>query len=147
MIVIPEYCISSWKSRSEEFLAEIQRQYSGKLYFKIIIMKKIGILFGKERSFPMAFIERVNSKGIEGIMAEPVRIDKVMQGEDAGYAVIIDRISQDVPFYRAFLKNAALTGTAVINNPFWWSADEKFFNNCLATKLDVPVPKTVILPS
>jgi hypothetical protein len=110
-------------------------------------MKKIGILFGKERSFPMAFIERVNSKGIAGIVAEPVRIDKVMQGEPTDYAVIIDRISQDVPFYRAFLKNAALTGTAIINNPFWWSADEKFFNNCLATKIGVPVPKTVILPS
>ncbi|MDB5206060.1 MAG: hypothetical protein JWR72_1135 [Flavisolibacter sp.] len=110
-------------------------------------MKKIGILFGQERSFPMAFIERVNSKGIDGITAEPVRIDKVAQGEPAGYAVIVDRISQDVPFYRAFLKNAALTGTAVINNPFWWSADDKFFNNCLMTKVDVPVPKTVILPS
>jgi glutathione synthase/RimK-type ligase-like ATP-grasp enzyme len=110
-------------------------------------MKKIGILFGQERSFPMAFIERINSKNIEGISAEPVRIDKVMQGESTEYAVIIDRISQDVPFYRAFLKNAALCGTAVINNPFWWSADEKFFNNCLATKIGVPVPKTVILPS
>ncbi len=110
-------------------------------------MKKIGILFGKERSFPDAFIERVNSKNIDGITAEAVHIDKVMQGEPCGYAVIIDRISQDVPFYRAYLKNAALTGTAVINNPFWWSADEKFFNNCLATKIDVPVPKTVLLPS
>lgn len=110
-------------------------------------MKKIGILFGKERSFPEAFVERINSKNIDGITAEPVRIDKVMQGENSGYAVIIDRISQDIPFYRAYLKNAALCGTAVINNPFWWSADEKFFNNCLATKIDVPVPKTVILPS
>jgi glutathione synthase/RimK-type ligase-like ATP-grasp enzyme len=110
-------------------------------------MKKIGILHGKERSFPEAIIERINSKNIEGIMAEPVRIDKVLQGEPSGYAVIFDRISQDVPFYRAYLKNAALCGTAVINNPFWWSADEKFFNNCLATKIDVPVPKTVILPS
>jgi glutathione synthase/RimK-type ligase-like ATP-grasp enzyme len=110
-------------------------------------MKKIGILFGQERSFPMAFIDRINSKNIEGITAEPVRIDKVMQGEPTEYAVIVDRISQDVPFYRAFLKNAALCGTAVINNPFWWSADEKFFNNCLATKIGVPVPKTVILPS
>jgi len=110
-------------------------------------MKKIGILFGRERSFPDAFIERVNSKKIKGITAEAVKIDKVMQGEPTDYAVIIDRISQDVPFYRAYLKNAALTGTAVINNPFWWSADEKFFNNCLATKIDVPVPKTVILPS
>ena len=110
-------------------------------------MKKIGILFGRERSFPEAFIAKVNSKNIKGIVAEEVHIDKVVQGEPCGYSVIIDRISQDVPFYRAYLKNAALTGTAVINNPFWWSADEKFFNNCLATKIDVPVPKTVILPS
>jgi glutathione synthase/RimK-type ligase-like ATP-grasp enzyme len=110
-------------------------------------MKKIGVLFGKERSFPEAFVERVNSKQVPGIVAEPVRIDKVVQGDSSGYAVIIDRISQDVPFYRAFLKNAAISGTAVINNPFWWSADEKFFNNALATKIGVPVPKTVILPS
>lgn len=110
-------------------------------------MKKIGILFGKERSFPMAFVERINSKGVNGVIAEPVRIDKVVQGAADEYAVIVDRISQDVPFYRAFLKNAAICGTAVINNPFWWSADEKFFNNCLAVKIGVPVPKTVILPS
>ena len=109
--------------------------------------KKIGILFGKERSFPMAFIEAVNRRNVPGIIAEPVRIDKVVQGESDHYAVIIDRISQDVPFYRAYLKNAALTGTAVINNPFWWSADEKFFNNCLATRNGIPVPKTVLLPS
>lgn len=95
----------------------------------------------------MAFVERINGKGVKDVTAEPVRIDKVMQGEPSGYDVIVDRISQDVPFYRAFLKNAALCGTAVINNPFWWSADEKFFNNCLATKIGVPVPKTVILPS
>jgi glutathione synthase/RimK-type ligase-like ATP-grasp enzyme len=110
-------------------------------------MKKIGILYGRERSFPMAFIERVNSKGIEELVAEPVRIEKTIQGESTDYAVIIDRISQDVPFYRAYLKNAAVTGTAVINNPFWWSADEKFFNNCLMTKIGIPVPKTSILPS
>jgi glutathione synthase/RimK-type ligase-like ATP-grasp enzyme len=109
--------------------------------------KKIGILHGKERSFPEAFVKRINDKKIDGIIAEPVKIEKVAQGEPSGYAVIIDRISQDVPFYRAYLKNAAISGTAVINNPFWWSADEKFFNNALATKIGVPVPKTVILPS
>ncbi len=110
-------------------------------------MKKIGILFGQERSFPQAFVERVIAKNEKGITAEFVSIDKVMQGEATDYAVIIDRISQVVPFYRAFLKNAAITGTAVINNPFWWSADEKFFNNALAMKVGVPVPKTVLLPS
>ena len=110
-------------------------------------MKKIGIMHGKERSFPETFIARVNSKNVPGILAEPLRIERAMQGDPSGYAVIIDRISQDVPFYRTWLKNAALTGTAVINNPFWWSADDKYFNNCLMTKVDVPVPKTVILPS
>lgn len=110
-------------------------------------MKKIGVLYGKERSFPEAVIQKINSMSNGNYSAEPVKIDKVAQGDATGYAVVIDRISQDVPFYRAYLKNAALTGTAVINNPFWFSADEKFFNNCLATKIDVPVPKTVILPS
>lgn len=110
-------------------------------------MKKIGILHGMENSFPAAFVDRINAKNVPGITAEAVRIDKVMQGEPMGYDVVVDRISQDVPFYRAMLKNAAITGTAVINNPFWWSADDKFFNNCLAVKIGVPVPKTVILPS
>ncbi|HET9430362.1 MAG TPA: hypothetical protein VFO70_04255, partial [Chitinophagaceae bacterium] len=102
---------------------------------------------GKERSFPDAFVARINSRNLPGVVAEPVRINKAMQGEPSGYDVIIDRISQDVPFYRTWLKNAAITGTAVINNPFWWSADDKYFNNCLMTKLGVPVPKTAILPS
>ncbi len=109
--------------------------------------KIIGILHGMEHSFPEAFVERINEKKVSGITAEPVSIDKVVQGEDPRYAVIFDRISQDIPFYRGMLKNAALSGTAVVNNPFWWSADEKFFNNALAIKVGVPVPKTVLLPS
>lgn len=110
-------------------------------------MKKIGILFGQENSFPQAFVDAINSRNVKGISAEFVKLDKLSQASDSGYSVIVDRISQDVPFYRAYLKNAALMGTAVINNPFWWSADEKFFNNCLAVKLGVPVPKTYLIPS
>ncbi|MCB0669992.1 MAG: hypothetical protein KDC80_29400 [Saprospiraceae bacterium] len=110
-------------------------------------MKKVGILFGQEQSFPPAFVDRVNAKNIKGVKAELAHIDEVMQAVDSGYAVLIDRISQDVPFYRSYLKNAAACGTAVINNPFWWSADEKFFNNVLAEKVKIPVPKTVLLPS
>jgi hypothetical protein len=110
-------------------------------------MKKIGILFGKENSFPQAFIDRVNKKGNPDILAEFVQVEEVVMAKPSGYAVIVDRISQDVPFYRAYLKNAAAMDTAVINNPFWWSADEKFFNNVLAEKIGVHVPKTVLLPS
>jgi hypothetical protein len=64
----------------------------------------------------------------------------------SGYDLIVDRISHEMPFYRAWLKNAVLTGTQVINNPFWWSADDKFFNYALASKLGVAVPRTVLLP-
>ncbi len=110
-------------------------------------MKKIGILFGQEDTFPQAFVDRVNSKKIKGIKAELAKVNVVEQGKATQYDVLIDRISQDIPFYRAYLKNSALTGTSVINNPFWWSADEKFFNNALATKIGVKVPKTVLLPS
>jgi hypothetical protein len=110
-------------------------------------MKKIGILYGWERSFPEAFVQHINAKNIKGIQAEAVQISQVRQAQPRGYDVIVDRISQDVPFYRAFLKNEAITGTAVINNPFWWSADDKFFNNAVAIQEGVPVPKTVILPS
>lgn len=110
-------------------------------------MKKVGILFGMEDTFPWAFIDKVNELGQGEIVCEPVQIDKLEQGADYGYAVIIDRISQDVPFYRAYLKNAAAMGTYVINNPFWWSADEKFFNNVLMTKIGIPLPKTVLLPT
>lgn len=110
-------------------------------------MKKIGILHGKENTFPEAFVQRINAKNVKNVVAERVLVDELAQGLASPYAVIVDRISQDVPFYRAYLKNAALNGTAVINNPFWWSADEKFFNNCLSTKIGLPVPRTFLLPS
>ena len=109
-------------------------------------MKKIGILFGKENTFPPALVERINSMKVDGVMAEFVKLGGVKMAEPCGYRVIIDRISQDIEFYRAFLKNAALTGTIVINNPFWWTADDKYFNYALATKLGVAIPPTVILP-
>lgn len=45
----------------------------------------------------MAFIDRVNSKGVEGNL-QTVKIDKVVQGDAGEYAVIIDRISRMYPF-------------------------------------------------
>jgi len=109
-------------------------------------MKRIGVLFGMETSFPPALVEQINARGIEGILAEFVKVGAVGLNQPAQYAVIVDRISHDIPFYRAYLKHAALHGTVIINNPFWWSADDKFFNYTLAQKLGVAVPPTVILP-
>jgi hypothetical protein len=110
------------------------------------VMKKIGVLFGMENSFPGALVEHINARNVSGISAEFVETGAVHIDKPANYTVIVDRISHDIPFYRAFLKHAALNGTVIINNPFWWSADDKFFNYTLAAKLGVAVPPTVILP-
>jgi glutathione synthase/RimK-type ligase-like ATP-grasp enzyme len=108
--------------------------------------KKIGILFGMENSFPPAVVEKIKAMKAPGVEAEFVKIGGIRMDEPKKYDVIIDRISQDIQFYRAYLKNAALDGSIVINNPFWWTADDKFFNYALATKLGVAIPPTVILP-
>jgi glutathione synthase/RimK-type ligase-like ATP-grasp enzyme len=109
-------------------------------------VKKIGILFGMENTFPPALVEKINAMNVDGVTAEFVQVGGVKMAEPSPYTVIIDRISQDIPFYRAYLKNAALAGTIVVNNPFWWTADDKFFNYALATKLGVAVPPTLLLP-
>ena len=109
-------------------------------------MKKIGILFGMENTFPPSLVEKINSMKVPEVEAEFVKIGGIRMDEPKKYAVIIDRISQDIPFYRAYLKNVMLQGTIVINNPFWWTADDKFFNYAMAHKIGVAIPATVILP-
>ncbi|HUQ91269.1 MAG TPA: hypothetical protein VM120_06290 [Bryobacteraceae bacterium] len=107
---------------------------------------KIGVLFGMEDTFPWALIERINSLGNGQVQADVIKFDAVRMAEYNGYRLIVDRISHDIPFYRAVLKNAVLSGTIVINNPFWWGADDKFFNYALASKMGIAIPKTVVLP-
>jgi len=109
-------------------------------------VKKVGILVGREKTFPVALIDSINERGGGDVVAEFVKLDGIRHDAPPFYDVIIDRISHEVPFYRAYLKRAVIEGTVVINNPFWWSADDKFFNYSLATKLGVAIPNTVLLP-
>jgi hypothetical protein len=110
-------------------------------------MKKIGLLCGREYAFPPAFLARVNQVGKkDGVAAEFVKLGGTKMNEPAEYSVIVDRISHEVEYYRGYLKHAVLEGTYVINNPFWWTADDKYFNYSMAAKLGIAVPKTVLLP-
>ncbi|HVE82823.1 MAG TPA: hypothetical protein VND93_08235 [Myxococcales bacterium] len=106
---------------------------------------KIGLIAGMETTFPDAFIAKVNQN--PGYHAELAKIGHTPEVFQAPYNVLIDRLSHEVPYYRFHLKAAALAGTYVINDPFWWSADEKFFGYSLAAKIGVKVPRTVMLPS
>src|SRR4051812_33089081 len=108
----------------------------------------VGLLVGRENTFPAPFIEAVNERGASrGVRAEMAVLGGAGEEEEPRYSVIVDRISHEVPYYRAHLKSAALMGTVVVNDPFWWEADEKFFECTLARKLGVAVPKTVVLPN
>ncbi|MEO6590031.1 MAG: hypothetical protein ABIP06_12080 [Pyrinomonadaceae bacterium] len=109
-------------------------------------MKKVGILMGREVTFPEAIINSINEKGAGKVTAEMVKVGGIRMDDEKKYDVVIDRISHEIPYYRATLKKFALDGTFIINNPFWWSADDKFFNFNLASKLGVAIPKTVLLP-
>jgi hypothetical protein len=108
--------------------------------------KKIGIIVGREWSWPPAFIEEVNRRNA-GVTAEFVKLGGTRMAEPSEYEVIVDRISHEIPYYRTYLKNAALAGTHVVNNPFWWSADDKFFGAAICTRLGIAHPKTIALPS
>ncbi|MFN0177643.1 MAG: RimK family alpha-L-glutamate ligase [Gemmatimonadales bacterium] len=107
---------------------------------------KIGLIVGREWSWPPAFIEEVNSRA-EGVQAEYLTLGSPHMDDPAQYRVIIDRISHEVPFYRTYLKHAALQGATVVNNPFMWTADDKFFGATLATSLGLASPKTLVLPN
>ena len=108
---------------------------------------KIGLLCGREYSFPPAFIERVNQLGRpHDIVAELVKFGGTRMDEPCEYKVIVDRISHEVEYYRGALKHAVLHGTYVINNPFWWTADDKYFNYSVMHKLGLAIPRTVLLP-
>jgi len=109
-------------------------------------VNKVGILVGREQSFPEALIRSINERGQGETVAEFIKVGGVRLSYAREYDLIIDRISHEIPFYRALMKRAALEGTIIVNNPFWWSADDKFFNYSLAIKLGVAIPKTVLLP-
>lgn len=107
---------------------------------------RIGILTGMEWSWPPAFIDEV-SKRDEGIVAEFVKLGGTKMNAPTPYRVIVDRISHEVPYYRSYLKNAVLQGTVVINDPFMWTADDKFFGASLITRLGLASPRTIVLPN
>lgn len=107
---------------------------------------RVGLLVGRERSFPDALIAEVARRGAD-VAASYAEIDATRIDEPPPYDVLVDRISHEVTCYQPILKLAALNGTRVVNNPFWRIADDKFFNTALAARLGVAVPRTVVLPS
>ncbi|MGH7627602.1 MAG: hypothetical protein ACREOJ_20075, partial [Gemmatimonadaceae bacterium] len=60
---------------------------------------KVGLMAGREWSFPPAFIEEVHARD-QGVTVDYISLDAVRMDEPCDYAVIVDRISHEVPYYR-----------------------------------------------
>jgi hypothetical protein len=110
-------------------------------------MATIGLLVGRENTFPQPFIDTINGRNIPGISAELVKLGGTALDEELPYRVLVDRISHEVPYYRCYLKSAALQGAVVINDPFWWGSDDKFLESQIARRVGVAVPKTLLVPN
>lgn len=109
-------------------------------------LRRIGILVGREWSWPPAFLDEVNRRDA-GVVAEFVQLGGAGLDDEIPWDVVIDRISHEVPFYRTWLKHALVRGVKVVNNPLMWSADDKFFGATVAEANGIRSPKTVVLPN
>ncbi|MHC4576647.1 MAG: ATP-grasp domain-containing protein [Planctomycetota bacterium] len=109
-------------------------------------MRRIGLLFGMERDFPGALAGEINRRAGGEVTCEPIHIGALRLDQPPPYDLVLDRISHEVPFYRTFLKQCCISGIQVINNPFWFAADDKYFGNLVASRCGVAVPKTILLP-
>ncbi len=108
--------------------------------------KKIGLIIGQEWDWPEAFMKAINEDD-NNMTAELVKLGGTFMEELCHYDVIIDRISHEIPYYRAYLKYASIQGAYIINNPYTTSADGKFSGTALANHLGLNSPRTAILPN
>ncbi len=109
-------------------------------------VKRIGLIVGQENEWPSAFMDGINGAE-DGMTAEMVKLGGTSMNELCQYDLIIDRMSHEIPYYRTYVKYAAMHGAYVINDPFVWSIDSRFFGTAVASRLGLSVPITIALPN
>lgn len=108
--------------------------------------KLVGFIIGREHDMPDRVMSILNERH-ENIQAELVKIGGTFLDEPVPYEVIIDRMSHEIPYYRTYVKYAALRGCYIINDPFVWAVDTKFMAGTITEHLDVLTPRTAVLPN
>jgi hypothetical protein len=108
--------------------------------------RQIGLIVGQGTEWPSAFIEAVSAREAN-IGAEIIRLAGTFIDAVCAYDLVIDRMSHEIPYYRTYLKYAAVNGVRVVNDPFTWSADDKFLGMVMSKRLGLTSPRTVALPN
>ena len=102
---------------------------------------KVGILGSKYEAFINDVISRLGGAEIEFLS---FRQQKAPISGD--YRVIVDRASFCHTFLKEIMKNLALRGTYIINNPFSTTTTNKVVEIGIGNPLGISFPKTIVLP-
>jgi hypothetical protein len=102
---------------------------------------KIGILEFKDNDF----ISNVVGS-LPDIPVEYIRLGEITHPSPSPYRVVIDRVSFADPFLREVMRYWSLTGTYVINNPFYTLTSDKLSDILCYDALGIPYPRTMLLP-
>lgn len=108
-------------------------------------VKLIGFVVGREHEMPDAVMANLNQRS--GLQAELVKLGGTFLDDKIEYDVLIDRMSHEIPYYRTYVKYAAMAGCYVINDPFVWANDTKFFAATILRRLGIRTPRTMVLPN
>ncbi len=104
-------------------------------------MAKIGMLELRSDKFINDVISKLQGYEIDFLsfreQSTPITSD---------YRVVVDRLSYDNPYLREIVKNLALSGTYVINNPFSSTTINKILDIKLFESIGIAHPKTIVLP-
>ena len=102
---------------------------------------KVGFLEFRDNPF----IQSV-ARGLSNLETEFIRVGELTHPSPSPYRVVIDRVSFCDPFLRAILRYWSVSGTYVINNPFFTPTMDKLSELVLYDRLGIRYPRTVVLP-
>lgn len=102
---------------------------------------KVGIVASRQD----ILINDVISK-LSGVEVEFLSFRQQAAPVSGDYRVIVDRASFCNTFLKEVMKNLALSGAYIINNPFSSTATNKLIEIGIGNTLGIPFPKTFVLP-
>lgn len=102
---------------------------------------KVGILESKSDKFINDVISNLN-----GVETEFLYFRQQSAPISGDYRVIVDRASFCDTYLKETMKNLALSGTYIVNNPYAATATNKLLDIGIAYGLGISFPKTFVLP-
>jgi hypothetical protein len=105
------------------------------------VAAKVGILEFKDNDFITSV-----TRCLHDIPVEFIRLGELSHPSPSPYRVVIDRVSFADPFLREVMRYWSLTGTYVINNPFFTLNADKLSDVLCYDRLGIPHPRTMLLP-